>query len=127
MPDVGDRVRVDSTKVGEAPRDGVVTSVIGQLLRIKWSTGEESTMVPGSGSLTVVGRAKVSSGRKASASVKTAPKKRPVEKTAAKKRPAKKTVAKKRPVKKTAVKKRPAKKTVAKKRPVKKTAKKTSP
>ena len=36
-----------STKVGQAPRDGVVTGVIGQLLRIKWSTGEESTVVPG--------------------------------------------------------------------------------
>jgi hypothetical protein len=35
-----------STKVGQAPRDGVVTGVIGQLLRIKWSTGEESTVVP---------------------------------------------------------------------------------
>jgi len=39
MPSVGDRVRVASTKVGQAPRDGVVTGVIGQLLRIKWSTG----------------------------------------------------------------------------------------
>ena len=30
MPDVGDQVRIASTKVGEAPREGVVTSVIGR-------------------------------------------------------------------------------------------------
>jgi hypothetical protein len=47
MPDVADRVRLESTKVGQAPRDGVVTAVVGRLLRIKWSTGEESTVMLG--------------------------------------------------------------------------------
>jgi len=56
MPTVGDRVRVESTKIGQAPRDGVVTGVIGSLLRIQWSTGEESTVVPGPGAVAVVGK-----------------------------------------------------------------------
>jgi hypothetical protein len=54
--EVGDRVQVPSTKVGEAPRDGVVTGVTGSLLRVRWSTGEESTVVPSMGSLAVVGK-----------------------------------------------------------------------
>jgi hypothetical protein len=61
MPEVGDRVRVPSRKVGEAPRDGVVTGVTGQLLRIRWSTGEESTMAPGPGSLSMISKAEASS------------------------------------------------------------------
>ena len=87
MPDVGDRVRVHSRRVGEAPRDGVVTSIIGQLLRIIWSTGEESTMVPGPGSVTVVGKAKVSPGRKDSAPTKAAKATKSATKIAAKKSP----------------------------------------
>ena len=64
MPDVGDRIRIQSTKVGGVSRDGVVTRVIGQLLQVRWSTGEESTIVPASGSMTVVGKVKVSSAKK---------------------------------------------------------------
>jgi hypothetical protein len=56
MPEVGDRVRVRSSKIGQAMREGVVTQVLGHLLRVKWSTGEETTFTPGPGSLTVVGR-----------------------------------------------------------------------
>ncbi len=63
MPEVGDRVRVESTKVGQVPRDGVVIGVIGRLLRIKWSTGEESTVVPGPGAVAVIGKVRASSGR----------------------------------------------------------------
>jgi hypothetical protein len=59
-----------STKVGQAPRDGVVTGVIGQLLRIKWSTGEESTVIPGPGAVAVVGKVTKSSGKKAPALTK---------------------------------------------------------
>jgi len=61
MPTVGDRVRVASRKVDQAPRDGVVTDVIGGLLRIKWSTGEESTVAPGPGAIDVIGRVRTSS------------------------------------------------------------------
>ena len=67
MPEVGDRVRIESTKVGQAPRDGVVLEVIGGLLRIKWSTGEESTVAPGPGAVAVVGKMRTSSGGKAPA------------------------------------------------------------
>ena len=66
MPDVGDRVRVQSTKVGGASRDGVVTRVIGRLLHVRWSTGEESTIVPAPGSMAVIGKVKVLSAKKVS-------------------------------------------------------------
>jgi hypothetical protein len=72
MPDVGDRVRFASRKVDEAPREGVVTGVVGRLLRIKWSTGEESTVVPGPGAVAVIGKAGASSSRKATAPAKVA-------------------------------------------------------
>ncbi len=55
MAVVGDRVQISSRKLGETPRDGVVTGVTGSLLRVRWSTGEESTVVPSMGSLAVVG------------------------------------------------------------------------
>ena len=64
MAVVGDRVQVSSRKVGEAPRDGVVTGVTGSLLTVRWSTGEESTVVPSMGSLAVVGKHSGSGGRK---------------------------------------------------------------
>lgn len=70
MPEVGDRVRVESTKVGQAPRDGVVMGVVGRLLRIKWSTGEESTVVPGPGAVAVIGNEKKSFGRTTGAPAK---------------------------------------------------------
>ena len=57
MPRIGDRVRFESTKVGQTHRDGVVTGVDGELLHIEWSTGGESAFVPGAGSITVVGKA----------------------------------------------------------------------
>ena len=56
MAVVGDRVQVPSKRVGQLPREGVVTGVSGGLLRVEWSTGEESTITPASGSLLVVGR-----------------------------------------------------------------------
>jgi len=58
MAAVGDRVQVPSKRVGQLPREGVVTGVSGGLLRVKWSTGEESTITPSMGSLMVVGRVK---------------------------------------------------------------------
>ena len=55
MAAVGDRVQVPSKRVGQAPREGVVTGVSGGLLRVTWSGGEESTIIPSMGSLVVVG------------------------------------------------------------------------
>jgi len=63
MVDIGDRVQVPSTKVGQTPRDGVVTGVSGLLVRVKWSSGEESTVVPSVGSMTIIGRVTKSPGR----------------------------------------------------------------
>jgi len=86
VPGIGDRVRLASTKVGQAPRDGVVTSVNGGLFRIKWSTGEEPSLIPGAGSITVVGEAWKASGKK--------PAKRTTEKrVTAKRAPARRTTA----------------------------------
>jgi hypothetical protein len=56
MASIGDKVRVQSRKVGQAPRDGVVTGFSGPLLRVKWSTGGESSFIPGPGSVTVMSK-----------------------------------------------------------------------
>lgn len=56
MVEVGDRVVVEAEKVGTQPRPGVVTAVQGPLLTVRWDAGAESTFVPASGSLRVVGR-----------------------------------------------------------------------
>ena len=65
MAVVGDLVEVPSKKVGQAPREGVVVAVSGGLLRIRWSSGEESTLSPSMGSLMVVGRARARGAKKA--------------------------------------------------------------
>ena len=65
MPKVGDRVRLDSRKVGQDPRTGVITSVRGQMISVRWSSGEESSIVPGPGILTVVGRGRVPAKKRA--------------------------------------------------------------
>ena len=90
MPEVGDRVRVESRKLGQVVREGVVTGVVGHLLRIEWDGGEESTFMPGPGAVTVIGRVRAA-----------APKKIPAKKTTAKKTTAKKAPLKKIPAKKT--------------------------
>lgn len=72
MANVGDRIRVSSTKVGQAPRDGVVMAVSGGLLRIKWSTGEESSLIPGAGSLAIIGKARAASTKNVPAPLKVA-------------------------------------------------------
>ena len=87
MPAVGDKVRVLPNKSGQPPREGVVTAVSGNLLRIKWATGEETSLIPGPGAVTVVGRTRTPAAKKAgagaakksakaakSAAVKSAPK-----------------------------------------------------
>ena len=92
MPSIGDRVRLESTKVGQAPRDGVVTGVAGELLRIVWSTGEESSLIPGAGSITIVGKARKASGKKAA---KRTTKKKATAKRAPAGKAAKRTTKKK--------------------------------
>ena len=74
MAAVGDRVQVPSKRVGQAPRDGIVTGVSGALLQITWSGGEVSTIMPSMGSLVVVGKVKVRA-KKGTPPVKTSSKK----------------------------------------------------
>jgi hypothetical protein len=55
MVEVGDRVLVESQKVGNVTRSGVVTAVDGRLITVRWDSGAESVFVPSAGSLTVTG------------------------------------------------------------------------
>jgi hypothetical protein len=52
MVKVGDRIRLSTTKGPD--RDGVVTAVTGSLLRVRWSSDEETTVAPAPGTLTVL-------------------------------------------------------------------------
>ena len=60
MVNVGDRIRLSLNKGTD--REGVVTGVTGSMLRVRWSSEEETSVVPAPGTLTVLGR----SGGKAS-------------------------------------------------------------
>ncbi len=51
MVDIGDRIVVESEKVGTAPRRGEVLAVSGPMLTVRWDGGEQSTFVPSAGSL----------------------------------------------------------------------------
>ena len=55
MVNVGDRVLVESEKVGSATRSGVVTAVDGRMITVRWDSGQESVFVPSAGSLRVTG------------------------------------------------------------------------
>jgi hypothetical protein len=55
MVRVMDRVAVESEKVGEPERTGVVTSITGSLINVRWDSGDESAFVPTAGSLRVIG------------------------------------------------------------------------
>jgi hypothetical protein len=52
MVQVGDRIRLSSTKGPD--RDGVVTAVTGSLVRVRWPSNEETTVIPAPGTLTVL-------------------------------------------------------------------------
>ena len=70
MVSAGDRIRLSLNK-GPA-REGIVTGVTGSMLRVRWESGDETTVIPGPGTLTVLGR----SARKTSRPAKRAPGKR---------------------------------------------------
>ena len=143
MPAVGDRIELAGTKVGHAPRTGVVTDVQGRMLTVRWSAGEQSSFFPAAGTLSVVGRKRGALVRQKAArrsskivsTVRLAPvskaSKRPGGKPVSKKSSAKRAVAKKAvitrlPAKKTSVKRIPAKKGAAKGAVAKKTVAKTT-
>jgi hypothetical protein len=55
---VGDRIVVESEKVGQADREGVILEVIeasyGVRYRVRWDDGHESTIRPSAGSARIV-------------------------------------------------------------------------
>jgi hypothetical protein len=55
MVEVGDRVLVESEKVGVVTRSGVVTEVDGRLIMVRWDSGSSSMFVPSAGCLQVTG------------------------------------------------------------------------
>ena len=55
MVEVGDRVLVESEKVGTVTRSGVVTEVDGRLITVRWDSGSQSVFIPSAGSLRVTG------------------------------------------------------------------------
>jgi hypothetical protein len=55
MVEVGDRVVVESEKVGTLTRSGVVMAVEGPLITVRWDSGSESVFIPSAGSLRVTG------------------------------------------------------------------------
>ena len=86
MPEIGDRVAIAGNKVGQVPREGVVRAKTGNLIRVEWDSGEESTMMPAPGTLTVLrGRAATRGAGRKAAPKKAAPKKAATTKAAPKK------------------------------------------
>jgi hypothetical protein len=58
---MGDRIVVESEKVGVPPRRGEVLGLSGSMLTVRWEGGEQSTFIPGAGSLRVEKTAEQSS------------------------------------------------------------------
>jgi len=52
MIKVGDRIRLSSMRGPH--REGVVTAVTGSLVRVRWPSEEETTVIPAPGTLTVL-------------------------------------------------------------------------
>jgi hypothetical protein len=54
--EIGDRIRLESERVGQQPRAGVVEEVLMQdppRLRVRWDDGHESIVAPASGAAMV--------------------------------------------------------------------------
>jgi hypothetical protein len=56
MTAVGDRVQIESEKVGSVTRTGTVTAIDGRMITVLWDTGGQSVFVPSAGCLHVIGR-----------------------------------------------------------------------
>ena len=93
MANVGDRIRLSSMKGPD--REGIVTAVTGSLIRVRWSSDEETTVIPAPGTLTVLAAGKAvpqKAAKKRSAKQPAGATKNPVNKsTTPKKTAAKKT------------------------------------
>ncbi|MGH2789144.1 MAG: DUF1918 domain-containing protein [Actinomycetota bacterium] len=64
MVQVGDRVVLESEKVGQPQHTGVVTGAHGNLLRVRWDDGKESSFIPSAGSLQVIGHGSEGAGER---------------------------------------------------------------
>jgi hypothetical protein len=99
MVKVGDRIRLSS---GKGPdREGVVTAVTGPMVRVRWPLGEETTVVPAPGTLTVLASSEdqaiaKKAGAKKAATKKTVTAKKAATETTSSKGAAKKTTGVKR-------------------------------
>lgn len=62
---IGDRIAVESEKVGRPQREGVVLEVLeadfGTRYRVRWEDGHESVFHPIAGGMRIVSRAEVAS------------------------------------------------------------------
>lgn len=56
MVRVGDRVVLESERVGQPSQAGVVSGIHGQLLQVRWDSGKESSFIPSAGALQVIGQ-----------------------------------------------------------------------
>src|SRR5947208_15991832 len=72
MVEGGERVELAAAKVERRPRSGVVTAVRGPMITVRWDTGEQSTVVPASGTLSVLGHQAKSTGQTAKKATKKA-------------------------------------------------------
>ncbi len=90
MLKVGDRIRLSSGKGSD--REGAVTAVMGSMVRVRWSSASETTVIPAPGTLTVLAASGARAAKKA-VPKKAVPKKA-AAKTGAKKAAPKKTTAK---------------------------------
>jgi hypothetical protein len=72
MVEVGDRIRLSSMKGPD--REGLVTAVTGSLVRVRWPSGDETTVAPAPGTLSVLaaGKAVPQKGAQKSAAKNTA-------------------------------------------------------
>ena len=54
MVEVGDRVALESERLGEPVRQGMVLAIRGHMLEIRWDDGHVSTLLPKVGALRVI-------------------------------------------------------------------------
>lgn len=72
MVEVGDRVELAAAKVERRPRRGVVTAIRGPMITVRWDSGQQSMVVPASGTLSVLGHKAKSTGQTAKKATKKA-------------------------------------------------------
>lgn len=70
MVEVGDRVELSAAKGGQPPHSGVASAVRGRMITVRWDSGEQSTVVPAPGTLSVLGHKTKSTGQTAEKAAK---------------------------------------------------------